>query len=50
MPPFRLQEEGLTKGAGTTPTALWNAPHKGGVFAWCATFVLTIPAVTLDLP
>ena len=28
MPPFTLQEEThLTKGATTTPTALWNAPH-----------------------
>ena len=28
MPLFTLREEGLTKGAITTPTALWNAPHK----------------------
>ena len=28
MPPLALQEEGLTKGANTPPSALWNAPHK----------------------
>ena len=28
MHPLALQEEGLTKGATTPPTALWIAPHK----------------------
>ena len=28
MPPLALKEEGLSKGATTPPTALWNAPHK----------------------
>ena len=31
MPIFTLQEEGLTKGATSTPTALWNAPHKAAL-------------------
>ena len=28
MPLLVLQEEGLTKGLTTPPTARWNAPHK----------------------